>query len=167
MGLVYGSTKKYVHANGLSCCFRQWRAESHCELLHGYSISVKLTFETGTLDHRNWVQDFGGLKPIKAWLEDMFDHKTLVAEDDPALDLFKSMAEHKGKGGKLIDLVIVPAVGMEAFAEMIYNHVHLWLDGQPWVTAKDSNGTHKVKPVLKRVEVWEHEGNSAYVERAG
>jgi 6-pyruvoyltetrahydropterin/6-carboxytetrahydropterin synthase len=30
--------------------------------------------------------DFGGLKEFKEWLEHMFDHTLLVAEDDPQLD---------------------------------------------------------------------------------
>ena len=38
-----------------------------------------------------WVMDFGGLKPIKAWLEDLFDHTLLINEDDPALQFFQEM----------------------------------------------------------------------------
>lgn len=158
--IVYGSTKTYVHANGLSCCFRQWRAESHCEYLHGYAISVKLVFENDHLDHRNWVQDFGGLKPVKKWIEDTFDHKTLVAEDDPALDLFQRMNNHQGPGGKLIQLVIVPDVGCEAFAKYIFDYVEMWISQQPVVAQKGGGYT---KPKLVMVEVREHEGNSAYV----
>jgi 6-pyruvoyl-tetrahydropterin synthase len=39
----------------------------HCSLLHGYSIGIKLIFESETLDDRNWVMDFGGLKAFKEW----------------------------------------------------------------------------------------------------
>lgn len=169
MSIVYGSTKRYVHANGLSCCFRQWRAESHCEYLHGYAISVKLTFETATLDHRNWVQDFGGLKPVKKWLEDTFDHKTLVAKDDPALELFQTMNNHQGRGGKLIQLVVVEDVGCEAFSKMIWDYTQKWLAEQPQVAGKPARGeSHSIwmKPKLVQVEVMEHEGNSAYVRLA-
>ena len=36
---VWRSTKTYGHEEGLSCCFRQWRAtHSHCRLLHGYAL---------------------------------------------------------------------------------------------------------------------------------
>ncbi len=32
---IYRSTKSYDHSEGLSCCFRQWRAtHSHCSLVH-------------------------------------------------------------------------------------------------------------------------------------
>ena len=45
------STKTYGNDRGLSCCFRQWRStHSHCSLLHGYSIGIKLIFECDTLD---------------------------------------------------------------------------------------------------------------------
>ena len=74
MGKFY-STKTYNNDRGLSCAFRQWRAEhSHCKLIHGYSLGFKVIFECDELDERNWVMDFGGLKKFKNWLEDMFDH---------------------------------------------------------------------------------------------
>ena len=67
---TYVSTKTYGNDRGLSCCFRQWRStHSHCSLLHGYSIGIKLMFESETLDDRNWVMDFGGLKAFKEWAE--------------------------------------------------------------------------------------------------
>ena len=72
----YLSTKTYGNDRGLSCCFRQWRStHSHCSLLHGYSIGIKLIFESETLDDRNWVMDFGGLKAFKEWSEWQFDHR--------------------------------------------------------------------------------------------
>ena len=70
----YFSTKCYGHNIGLSAVFRQPLAHSHCKLLHGYSLSFKFTFGCDELDERNWVVDFGGLKPLKAWLEETFDH---------------------------------------------------------------------------------------------
>ena len=83
MGKFY-STKTYNNDRGLSCAFRQWRAEhSHCKLIHGYSLGFKVIFECDELDERNWVMDFGGLKKFKNWLEDMFDHTLVIAEDDP------------------------------------------------------------------------------------
>ena len=32
---MFLSTKTYGHDLGLSAAFRQWRAESHCRLIHG------------------------------------------------------------------------------------------------------------------------------------
>lgn len=147
---MYYSTKTYVHAAGLSCAFRQWRAhDSHCRFLHGYAISVKLTFQAQELDVRNWVVDFGSLKRLKGWLEDLLDHKTLVAEDDPEMNCFLAM-----KACGVVDLRVVPKTGCEALAYYIYEYADLWL--------KDNGYTPRC--TLKSVEVREHEGNSAIYE---
>ena len=53
---MYNSTKTYGHDVGLSCSFRQWRAQSHCSKVHGYALSVKFTFAAEKLDERNWVR---------------------------------------------------------------------------------------------------------------
>ena len=74
--MIYKSTKHYGHNIGLSAVFRQPNADhSHCRFLHGYSLAFTFTFACEGLDNKNWAVDFGGLRPIKAWLEDMFDHK--------------------------------------------------------------------------------------------
>lgn len=148
------STKTFNTDRGLSCCFRQWRAtHSHCSTLHGYSIGVKFVFECDVLDERNWVFDFGGLKDIKKWLEHMFDHTCCVAEDDPLLDQFKAFA-----ATGVMDLRVVPGVGCERFAEMIFDHVTQVLDEHRETML---NPTAR----LKSVEVFEHGANSAIVER--
>ena len=63
--------------------------------MHGYGVSFRVWFE-GSLDGRNWVWDFGGMKRAqtkidgmspKAWMDYMFDHTILVAKDDPMLNL--------------------------------------------------------------------------------
>ena len=139
------STKTYSHNVGLSCAFRQWKAtHSHCKFLHGYAISVKFNFK-GELDERNWVYDFGNLKEVKQFLQDTFDHKTIIAEDDPELETFKKLNE---KG--LIQLVIIPAVGCEKFAEYIYEKIN------PIIKEQSDD---KVR--IMSVEVREHESNSA------
>lgn len=142
------STKTYCHNEGLSCAFRQWRAtHSHCSLVHGYAIQVGFVFEADNLDDKNWVVDFGGLKDIKAWLKDTFDHTMCVAEEDPMINVFK---EHDGV---LWDLKVLPAVGCEAFARYIYEHVNT-------IIAENSNGRCRVRSV----EVREHGANSAIYE---
>ena len=139
------STKTYNHSIGLSCVFRQWRAKhSHCKYIHGYALSVRLNFK-GMLNDRNWVYDFGDLKFVKEFLEDTFDHKTVVAEDDPELETFKEL-EEKG----LIQLKIIPHVGCEKFAEYICKQI---------ATTIEVNSNERVK--LMSVEVREHSGNSA------
>jgi 6-pyruvoyltetrahydropterin/6-carboxytetrahydropterin synthase len=156
------STKTYGNDRGLSCAFRQWRStHSHCSLIHGYSIGVKIVFECKSLDERNWVMDFGGLKEFKNWLEYMFDHTLLVAEDDPRLELFKQMAEIGGGYNDLgiVDLRIVEGVGCERFAEMAYNKL------SDLIQKSVNNGTALNPTVrVKSVEVFEHGANSAIYE---
>jgi 6-pyruvoyltetrahydropterin/6-carboxytetrahydropterin synthase len=147
---AFVSTKTYGHEIGLSACFRQWRAESHCRLLHGYALAVKFEFIATELDVRNWVVDFGSLKGLKAWLEDTFDHTLLVAEDDPAHKTFQEL--HKAG---LCRMVEVPATGCEAFARLIFDCTEVWL--------KDNGYAPRV--TLHSVEVREHGANSAIYKK--
>jgi 6-pyruvoyltetrahydropterin/6-carboxytetrahydropterin synthase len=170
----YLSTKTYGNDRGLSCCFRQWRsAHSHCSLLHGYSIGIRLIFESETLDSRNWVMDFGGLKAFKEWADWQFDHTTVVASDDPHLDKFKILAKMgKQDQGGLLDLRIVEAVGCEKFAELAHRTMaeilQAYQDGSGW-THPDGRVFESRYPVgadvrVRSVEVFEHAGNSATYE---
>lgn len=143
---MYRSGKIYGHEIGLSCCFRQWRAASHCRFLHGYALSVHLEFEADELDRNNWVVDFGSLKSFKGRLETTFDHKTLVAQDDPLLPQFEQL-DNIG----MIDMVVVPATGCEAFAKMIYHSAEIWL--------KDAGYAPRVR--MHSVTVREHGANFA------
>lgn len=153
----YGSSKAYAHSVGLSCCFRQWRSKhSHCQYLHGYAISVKIEFESAHLDERNWVQDFGGLKGVKTWLAETFDHKTLVAVDDPKISIFRELHQ-----AQLIQLVEVPSTGCEAFARIIFETVREMVEGPKFERDANRNDLGVNRIVVSKVTVSEHEGNSA------
>ena len=150
MAKRFYSGKTYSHATGHSCAFRQWRADSHCNLIHGYALQFEFVFGGTELDERNWIVDFGGLKPLKEWLKYMFDHTYLVAEDDPEMETVLMLADKK-----LIDVRQVTATGCERFAEMAFDKaeeiVRDLTNGRCWV---------------QRVTVREHEANSATVELA-
>ena len=150
----FTSTKVF---DGFSTVFRQHKATTtHCQYLHGYGVSFKIWF-TGELDDRNWVWDFGGMKRAKGkidgmtpkeWMDFMFDHTMLIAQDDPFAKAFDEM----GKSG-VAQVRIVPATGAEKFAELIYNKVNDFVleetEGRVYVT---------------KVEFREHEKNSAIYE---
>jgi 6-pyruvoyltetrahydropterin/6-carboxytetrahydropterin synthase len=143
---IWRVVKTYDHAEGLSCCFRQWQAgQSHCRYLHGYALAFRFTFVAETLDARGWCIDFGGLKPLRAWLHEQFDHTTLAAADDPELDTLRAL-DAQG----LIQLRVLPAVGCEAFAA----HAFAWADA----FAREQTGG-RVR--VEAVEVAEHAGNTA------
>jgi len=162
---MFYSTKTYGNDRGLSCAFRQWRAtHSHCSLIHGYSLGIKLVFSSETLDDRNWVMDFGGLKMFKEWTEHMFDHTLCVAFDDPELEFFERMNEIGGgyNNQGLIDLRIVPGVGCEMFAKMCYDEMSNILDK----LRDNAHGRYPVPAGVRLVsaEVFEHDANSAIYE---
>jgi len=147
--MAYYSTKHYGHNIGLSAVFRQPNADhSHCHLLHGYSLAFTFTFGCNELDNKNWAVDFGGLKPLKAWLEDSFDHKVAVDSADPEMETLK-MLEEKG----LAELRIFDGVGAEKFAEHAFNFA------DKLVREATDNRCFVVK-----VECAEHGANSAIYE---
>ena len=141
--------------DGFSTVFRQWKAkETHCRFLHGYGISFKVYFEGG-LDEKNWVWDFGGMKRAKTlidgkqpkeWMDYMFDHTVIIAEDDPGMGGWKTM-----DGIGVIQLRVIEATGAEKFSEYIFNKlndfVHTETEGRVRVT---------------KVKFMEHSKNAAY-----
>ena len=147
----FQSTKLF---DGYSCVFRQWKAEdTHCRFLYGYGISFRVWFE-GELDERNWVWDFGGMKRAKGtiegrnpkeWMDYMFDHTTIIAEDDLHLEDFKVM-HYKG----LIQLRIIEATGAEQFAKYIFEKLNVFVQ-------EETEGRVKVA----QVEFMEHSKNTA------
>lgn len=144
-------TKTYDHNLGLSACFRQPFAQSHCRDPHGYPLSFKLKFGAERLNSDNWVIDFGGLKSIKQWLVDNFDHRTVLASNDPALEDFQALYAKHGFQAPLV----LPFVGCEGFAKFVFDHVDAWL-GDTLPLECDIRGLH-----LAEVEVREHGANSA------
>ena len=148
--MQYFSTKTYGHNIGLACVFRQPNADhSHCHLLHGYSLQFKFTFGCDELDNKNWAVDFGGLKPLKAWLEDMFDHKLALDKADPFLETFKHL-----ESLDLAEIRMFDGVGAEKFAEHAFNFA------DKLIREKTDNRCYVVE-----VECAEHGANSAIYRR--
>ena len=144
--------------DGFSTVFRQWKAETtHCKYLHGYGVSFKLWFE-GDLDERNWVWDFGGMKRAKTqidgmsakqWMDYMFDHTVVIAEDDPEIEIFKDM-HMKG----IIQLRPMSGpVGAERFAEYIYKKLDAFVQ-------EETDG----RVSIAKVEFFENKKNTAIYE---
>jgi 6-pyruvoyltetrahydropterin/6-carboxytetrahydropterin synthase len=150
----FQSTKLF---DGFSTVFRQWKAEgTHCRFLHGYGVSFRVWFE-GELDERNWVWDFGGMKRAKgtidgmnpkAWMDYMFDHTLIVAEDDPGISGFKVM-DNLG----IAQVRILPTVGAEQFAKYVFEKLNTFVQEET---------SNRVKVV--RVEFMENNKNSATYE---
>jgi 6-pyruvoyltetrahydropterin/6-carboxytetrahydropterin synthase len=146
--MVYYSTKTFGNDRGLSCAFRQWRADSHCNQIHGYSLGFRFIFASHKLDERNWVYDFGNTKWIKEYLEELFDHTVAISADDPLLSSFEALEKQGG-----CTLRVMNSVGCEKFAEMVH------MDVAPRIE-EETRG----RVWLKSVEVFEHGANSAIYE---
>lgn len=120
MPLPYRSTKSYYN---YPCSHRQWRHEGHCAYIHGYSRSFHFTFASESLDAHGFVMDFGGLKPVKALLDEWFDHTLLLNADDPLMSEFQAL-EAKGA----CKLKVLPNCGMEGTAAFLYEAVNRILE---------------------------------------
>ena len=134
-----------------STAFRQWKSDhSHCQYIHGYRLTADVTFETNELDDKGWVADFGGLKELKKSLENTFDHKLVVAANDPQLDLLKLLDE----SGVAKVVVLQDGVGCERFAAYVLDQADSFID-------KATDGRVRVKSV----QINEHEKNFATAHR--
>ena len=148
--MTFFVTKTYPHSLGLSACFRQPYADSHCRDPHGYPLSFELIFAAEELNDNNWVIDFGGLKGVKQFLVDTFDHRTVLAANDPALhDLQIVYRKHGFK-----EILVLPGVGCERFAQYVAVMVEHILSAE--LQAGEHRGLRLVS-----VECREHAGNSA------
>jgi 6-pyruvoyltetrahydropterin/6-carboxytetrahydropterin synthase len=88
-----------------------------------------------------------GLNP-KAWMDYMFDHTVLVAEDDPGLSGFNTMDLLK-----IAQVRIIPATGAEQFAKFIYQKLNTFIQ-------EETEGRVRVI----KVEFSENHKNSAIYE---
>lgn len=154
MGIVVKATKVYKN---LPCAHAQWFDEQadgspgHCAQIHGYDRSVEFTF-AGTPDGHGWIVPFGGLKPVKEFLEYYFDHVTVLPADDPRLENIPEKITDAG--GLLGTLRVLPyGVSMEMSSLFIWEHVNAYI-------YKTTEG----RCYVERVRVYEHERNDAMVE---
>jgi 6-pyruvoyltetrahydropterin/6-carboxytetrahydropterin synthase len=143
--MSYISTKTYKQIAPVA--YRQWRADSHCNKIHGYALSFHFEFTAEDLDARNWVIDFGSLRPLKDKLEEWFDHKLLVAVDDPLYNDFKNL-EKLG----LAKITEVEKTGCEGIADFLYEYVNT-------IFLKDYGEDKRVW--CTKIEVRETENNMA------
>jgi 6-pyruvoyltetrahydropterin/6-carboxytetrahydropterin synthase len=145
INMYYTSSKKI---GPISTGHRQWKHSGHCSFAHGYGRYVEFTFECSKRDHRGWVMDFGDLKDVKKWLEKEWDHRLLLAHDDPLLDNFKKL--HKLGG---VNINIMPegyGPGIEDSCKYVFDHMNI-------IIKEKTNG----RAWIKSVKIYEHENNWA------
>lgn len=142
----FTSTKEYKQI--APCAYRQWKAQSHCNQIHGYSFSFKFEFSTNELDAYNWCVDYGSLRPLKDLIEEWFDHTLLVAEDDPMKDELVRLGDLG-----LAKITFVEKTGCEGLADFLYNYINTCF-------LKDYGYGDRVW--CTKVEVRETDSNMAY-----
>jgi len=147
----FTSTKEYI--DEFPCAYKQWKADTHCSKNHGYSLSMKFYFGANELDKRGWVCDYGSLTELKQILKDQFDHRTLIAADDPDIEKFRQLE----KDG-ILDLTVLPAMGCECIADMLYKYVNGVYIPEMW------GPSEAARLWCFRVEVRETVSNMAYRE---
>jgi 6-pyruvoyltetrahydropterin/6-carboxytetrahydropterin synthase len=145
---MFSSTKRL---GPISVAHRQWRDEGHCSYVHGYGRIIQFTFTCTDLDAKMWVVDFGGLKDIRKWLESEWDHRLLIASDDPHLKEFETLHEKGLVNLNVMDVTKGYGPGIEGSCKYVYDNVNPMID---FLT----EGRCKIA----KVEIWEHENNSAF-----
>jgi 6-pyruvoyltetrahydropterin/6-carboxytetrahydropterin synthase len=136
---LFRSTKTF---HDLPCAHRQWRDDSHCAFVHGYSRSFHFEFAARAFTDTHFIVDFGGLKPLKAWLEHWFDHTLLLCDDDPELPTFRAL-EARGAAA----LRVLPSVSMEYCARLAWAQANALLlelhGGRAWCEAVECRENQK------------------------
>lgn len=153
---MYKSTKKF---GPISTNHRNWKAAENknrdsvkCSWIHGYSRYIEFTF-VGDYDECQWVMDFGDLKDVKALIEEAWDHKTLIASNDPRLGQIKHMRD-----AGLIALTVVDVSNGLGWGPGIEGSCKWAFDKVSELLVKKTDG----RVGIESVRVWEHGNNSAY-----
>jgi 6-pyruvoyltetrahydropterin/6-carboxytetrahydropterin synthase len=142
---MFTSTKRF---GPISTGHRQWKHDGHCSYVHGYGRIVEITFQSKELDCRGWVMDFGNLKEVKNWFDEEWDHRVLLAYNDPLLNEFKYLADLGG-----IDINILPkkyGPGIEQSCKYVFDET------TPIIKRLTSN-----RVWISKVKIFEHENNWA------
>lgn len=143
----YTCVKRYPE---ISVCHRHWRAQTHCALIHGYARTTEITIGCDELDERGWVFDLGALRPIRNFLEDAWDHRTLIADDDPLLPELQALEAKGGIHLNVMDTSRGWSPTLEGSAQFIYDHA------DPIVREASKGRARIIK-----IEIWEKGDNRA------
>jgi len=149
---MYLSTKKF---GPISTGHRQPKAaetrnSARCMWAHGYGREIEFTFIAESLDDRGWVVDFGGLRGIKDWIEEQWDHRLLLTDTDPLLSEFQKLHDLGGVNINIMESAKGWGPGIEQSCKFLFDNINY----------KIQNLTSD-RCEIYSVQVWEHQNNSA------
>ena len=116
--------------------------DGKCRHLHGHNGRAEIELTAEALDARGMVRDFTEIKQaLQRWIDERFDHKMILRNDDPAVPLLQQLGE---------PLAIVEAnPTAEAIARLIYDEarrlgfpvsaVRLWETGTSFAVYRSTN----------------------------
>lgn len=156
---MYKSYKRY---DNISVCHRNYHAAKNterdsfrCSLIHGYARSIELEFAADVLDDKGWVYDFGNCRTFKKWLDDNYDHCTLISSSDPLLDDILSME----KLGLLRVTVIDDVDGHNPSIEGSAKHLFDVFNTAIRIMTGKEGAMRNLR--ISKVTIWEHSSNFA------
>lgn len=80
----------------ISTGHRNWQESGKCAWTHGHGRIVEITFGASELDNRGTSVSNNDLGVIENWLKNEWDHRILIAHDDPLLPEFNALHELGG-----------------------------------------------------------------------
>jgi|SRR5476649_1885063 6-pyruvoyltetrahydropterin/6-carboxytetrahydropterin synthase len=88
-----------------------------CGRLHGHNGVLRITLQAGALDGQGMVADFDQISAaMRSFLDDRFDHRLLLHQDDPAVAALRSAGE------TFVALEVSPTA--ENLARLAFEHAH-------------------------------------------
>ena len=143
---MFTCTKKYIE---ISVCHRNWKAPTHCALIHGYARSVEFTIGCSELDpNLNWVFDYGDLRFVRNFLVQQWDHRLLVSDDDPLLDQFQQLEQAGALSLNVMDSSKGWGPTIEQSCRFLADHL------APMIEEKSGG-----RCWIEKIEIWEKEEN--------
>lgn len=105
-----------------SAAHRQGGHQGHCYYLHGHSFHLDIGTRAESLDDNGFVFDFGDWKGFRAYLNDLLDHRLLVAKDDELL------REWAHQGIPFLRVSVLPyGTSAEGMARFIFEEAQKYL----------------------------------------
>lgn len=135
-------TKRY---NDIPFAHRQPNHKGHCRFIHGHNWGFEFEFEATALDECGFVVDFGGLKTLKSYLDETFDHRLVLNSDDPLAAQLNEAQELCGDS-----IITVPDCSCEGLAAFVLASAQTILSGM-------TDG----RVTVRRVTCFEDSKNSA------